>query len=207
MLFLLLLSTIVYTQRPPTGVQIAPTQPVAFCTQSGASQATGQQQRNGQLCSSTQQGLIPDVNNMVSTLITDPAPSATVNGAQGFTVTFTTINLMAGVSVNLQNQYLLSPQTLAGNGKIEGFQQVTIQPLANQARAPQASVTSFYSAVTTASDGNGRTTFTVNVPAGGVGTRGLHRICTMAAAAGGQPVVMPVAQRGAQDDCIRVTIN
>ncbi|KAH9265430.1 hypothetical protein BASA84_001703 [Batrachochytrium salamandrivorans] len=42
--------------------------------------------------------------------------------------------------------------------------------------------------------------------AGTINSTGEFRICTMVSAASFQPVVMPVAQRGAQDDCIRVTI-
>jgi hypothetical protein len=205
---LLFLLAAVICQRAPSNVQVGRTPQVQFCAQSGAGEATGQQQRNGgQICSSTQQGLIPDVNNMISTMITQPQTGATVDASQGFQVVFSVNNLMAGVSVNLQNQFLLSPQTLAGNGLIEGFEQLTIQPLASVNRAPAAATTSFFQTLTQASDGNGRTTYTVNVPAGQIQTTGLHRICTMAANAGGAPVVMPVAQRGSQDDCIRVNIT
>jgi hypothetical protein len=205
---LLFLLAAVICQRAPSNVQVGRTAQVQFCAQSGAGEATGQQQRNGgQLCSSTQQGLIPDVNNMISTMITQPQSGATVDASQGFQVVFSVNNFMTGVSVNLQNQFLLSPQTLAGNGLIEGFEQLTIQPLASANRAPAAATTSFFQTLTQASDGNGRATFTVNVPAGQIQTTGLHRICTMAAGAGGQPVVMPVAQRGSQDDCVRVNIT
>ncbi len=65
---------------------------------------------------------------------------------------------------------------------------------------------SFFQALNTPSGNDGKTKFTVEVAPGQIKTTGLHRICTMAASSTGQPVVMPVAQRGAQDDCIRVTI-
>ena len=109
--------------------------------------------------------------------------------------------------MNLNNQFLLAPQSLASNGKIEGFEQLVIQAIGDVNRAPSAFTTSFFQTLTQASDGNGKTTFVVNVPPKQISTTGLHRICTMAASAGGQPVVMPVAQRGSQDDCVRVNIT
>ncbi|KAI8899988.1 hypothetical protein BC833DRAFT_563672 [Globomyces pollinis-pini] len=187
---------------------IAVTKQNAFCAASGAGEATGQQQANGgQMCSSTVQGVIPDVNNMVSTMIQEPASGATLNGAQGFQVKFSSINLNSGFGLNAQNQFLLAPQTIGANGKIEGLQQLVIQKINNPNAAPAAAQVSFFQAVNQKSNNNGVGNFNVNVPAGAVKTKGLHRICTMAAAAAMQPVVMPIAQRGAQDDCIRVNIN
>jgi len=36
---------------------------------------------------------------------------------------------------------------------------------------------------------------------------GLYRCCTMASSFAHTPVIMPVAQRGSQDDCIRFTVQ
>jgi len=36
---------------------------------------------------------------------------------------------------------------------------------------------------------------------------GLYRVCTMASAANHQSVLMPVAQRGAQDDCTKFSVG
>jgi len=36
---------------------------------------------------------------------------------------------------------------------------------------------------------------------------GSYRLCTMTSSSNHQPVLMPVAQRGAQDDCIRFTVG
>ncbi|CAG8833909.1 36870_t:CDS:1, partial [Racocetra persica] len=36
--------------------------------------------------------------------------------------------------------------------------------------------------------------------------RGFYRLCTMSSTHSHQPVIMPVAQRGSQDDCIRFKV-
>jgi hypothetical protein len=151
--------------------------------------------------------MIPEVTRMISSIITAPASASTVNAAQGFQVQFATQNMMTGNSANMQNQFLLVPQTLdPNNGLVQGFMQISIQQINNPQSAPDAQQFSFFQASDARSDANGLTRFTINVPANAIRTRGLHRICTIAASAGGQPVIMPVAQRGAQDDCIRVTV-
>ena len=38
-------------------------------------------------------------------------------------------------------------------------------------------------------------------------TAGEYRICTITGTVSHQPVIMPVAQRGAQDDCIRINVQ
>jgi hypothetical protein len=181
-----------------------------FCNEQTGNpgEATGQQQPNGGImCVNTVQGMIPEVTKMISSIITAPASAATVNAAQGFQVQFATQNLMAGLTANMQNQFLLVPQTLdPNNGLVQGFMQISIQQLNNPQSAPNAQEFSFFQASAARSDANGLTRFTIDVPANAIRTRGLHRICTIAASAGGQPVIMPVAQRGAQDDCIRVTV-
>jgi hypothetical protein len=189
---------------------IRPFPPSVFCNEQSGNpgEGTGQQQPNGGIiCVNTVQGMIPDVDKMISSIITAPASEAQVNGFQGFQVQFTSINMMAGNTVNMQNQFLLVPQTLdPNNGLIQGFMQISIQNIPNPQSAPEASQFSFFSALDTTSDANGIGRFTVTVPPNAIRTRGLHRICTVAASASGQPVIMAVAQRGAQDDCIRVTI-
>jgi hypothetical protein len=48
-------------------------------------------------------------------------------------------------------------------------------------------------------------TLSVVIPAGTLPV-GLLRICSISGSESHQPVVMPVAQRGSQDDCIRVEV-
>ncbi|KAJ3256157.1 hypothetical protein HK103_005726 [Boothiomyces macroporosus] len=193
----------------PSGIQQVTVTPQAdFCKQSGVGEAAGQQQQSGRMCASTVQGLLPDVNKMVSSMISQPASGATVDAAQGFDIVFKTQNLQTGFVADLEKQYLLIPQTVDPNtGFIQGHAQVSIQKIPNAQEAVPASSVEFFQVLDTKPGANGLTTFKVNVPAGAIKTNGVHRICTVSATASGQQVLMPVAQRGAQDDCIRVTVN
>ena len=200
--------TAVAAQTNLAGVNNFNPQPqVDFCKQSGAGEASGKQATGGgHMCSSTPQGLLPDVKKMVSTMITTPQSGATVDAAQGFQVKFSTINFNGGFAANPDTQYLMAPQTLdPQNGFIQGTHLLSIQHLARLDQAPNAAGVDFFSIVEAKSNGKGD--FTVDIPAGSLKQKGTYRICTMAAAATFQPVVMPVAQRGAQDDCVRVKVN
>lgn len=53
--------------------------------------------------------------------------------------------------------------------------------------------------------GNGRGLLSVAVTAGL--PAGFYRVCTMNSASNHQPVLMPIAQRGAQDDCTKFTVG
>ncbi|KAI8899983.1 hypothetical protein BC833DRAFT_583574 [Globomyces pollinis-pini] len=215
-----MLSTVLYSailafavsaqNQLPAGVtKIAPVQSVPFCTFGGITQGTGQQLPNGGvMCNSTPQGLIPDVNKMISSFISKPESGSTVDASKDMAIEFTSINLMSGFSTNPDTEFMIVPQTLdPQNGLIQGHQQIVIQALGDAKLAPDASKPDFFQAVNTKSDANGRTTFQVNVPAGSLKANGVYRICTIAAAASHQPTIMAVAQRGAQDDCIRVTVT
>jgi hypothetical protein len=186
--------------------QVQLTEPSPFCQQFGNNAlADGQQRTTGNMCVSTVQGVIPDVSKMISTIITQPAFNAQIAVENGFNVQFTTKNLMAGNLADLRNEYLLIPQTVDANtGMIQGFMQVTVQKIPDDGRAPTGTDIVFFDASDTRSNEQGITKFDINIPQGRIKSRGLHRICAMASAASGQPVIMPVAQRGAQGDCIRV---
>lgn len=53
--------------------------------------------------------------------------------------------------------------------------------------------------------GNGNGLLSVTVTAGL--PAGFYRVCTMNSASNHQPVLMPIAQRGAQDDCTKFTVG
>ncbi|KAJ3267789.1 hypothetical protein HDV01_004032 [Terramyces sp. JEL0728] len=201
--------SVVSAQQLPSGIQkVTVTPEVDFCKQSGAGEAAGQQQQSGSMCVSTVQGLLPDVNKMVSSMISQPPSGATVDAAKGFQVVFKTQNLQTGFVADLEKQYLLIPQTVdPKTGFVQGHAQVSIQHIPDAQQAVPASSVEFFKVLDTKTGANGLTTFKVNVPANAIKTNGVHRICTVTATTSGQQVVMPVAQRGAQDDCIRVTVN
>ncbi|KAI8918943.1 hypothetical protein BC831DRAFT_481576 [Entophlyctis helioformis] len=197
--------SLVAAQRLPSGVQkVEPSPKSAYCAQfRNVKEGTGSQFQNGEGCVSTPQGLIPDVNQMVSSLIFNPQDGSNVDASKGFRIEFNVRNLATGVATKADSQFLLSPQTLSADGKIEGLTNIVVQRMTGN-RAPDARDFDFFDSFEAESrDG----TFSVNVPAGAIKQNGEYRICTMAASASHQPVVMPVAQRGAQDDCVRVNVT
>ncbi|KAI9204988.1 uncharacterized protein BJ171DRAFT_423587, partial [Polychytrium aggregatum] len=178
-----------------------------FCRQifqeNRAVQASNGSQIKTGACSSTPMGQIPTFNNMVSTLITNPVAGATLNAAVDNTVTIDLLNMATGFFDDPQQQYYIFPQSLNNQGNIQGHNHITIQTLAvNAAPDPRAFV--FFKGLNQASP-DGRT-LSVTVPAGTFKVNGVHRICSLAGTFSHQPVVMPVAQRGAQDDCIRIIV-
>ncbi|KAJ3064343.1 hypothetical protein HK102_008230, partial [Quaeritorhiza haematococci] len=166
--------------------------------------ADGSQNRNG-ACSLTVQGAIPSFNNMVSTIIVSPANGAQIPINQDFEIVVRTLNMELGVFDNPQTAYYQTPQTLNNQGIIRGHQHVVIQSMGNNANPNEPldprNFEFFRGLDFEPSGGN---TLTLTVPAGTVRTRGFARLSTLTGTAGHQPVIMPVAQRGSQDDAIRI---
>lgn len=114
------------------------------------------------------------------------------------------INFVAGSFTNAQLTYYSAPQALQG-GKIVGHTHVTVQdmgPNLNPKQPLDATKFVFFKGINDAGNGNGL--LSAKVP-GGL-PAGNYRVCTMASASNHQLVLMPVAQRGAQDDCTKFTV-
>ncbi|KAJ3120990.1 hypothetical protein HK098_004079 [Nowakowskiella sp. JEL0407] len=196
-------------QDPPTlvpksvnGNNFKPFPENNFCKKSGQAEANGSQNKQG-ACSSTPQGSIPSVDKMVSTLIIQPDDGATIDAAKDNTVTIAMNNLQTGFFDDPQKQYYLFPQTLNDQGIIQGHQHITVQKM-NGKNVLDAKIFAFFKGLNAASkDGK---TLSVTIPKGTLLQNGKHRICSLSGTFSHQPVIMPVAQRGAQDDCIRVNV-
>jgi len=160
--------------------------------------SNGTQIRTG-FCSSQTQGQIPNFEKMTSSIITFPKNGGTVTAGKNFTAVVKVNNLQTGKFSDPVNDYYDRPQELNGNGEILGHSHITIQKL-NGDRVPDARVFAFFKGLNLAAV-RGVLTQVVNLPVPGV-----YRMCTMSSSFTHQPVVMPVAQRGAQDDCIRFKV-
>ncbi|KAI9218581.1 hypothetical protein BC828DRAFT_399500 [Blastocladiella britannica] len=141
---------------------------------------------------------------MVSSIILSPASGATIKASSDVTVAVRTQGMNLGFFEDPNTRYYTSPQTLDKQGNIEGHQHVTVQALGNAQAPPnpQTQALAFFKGLDQATN-NG--ILSVTIPAGTL-KPGLTRICTMTGTRGHQAVLMPVARRGAQDDCIRVTV-
>ncbi|KAK3322085.1 hypothetical protein B0H66DRAFT_574469 [Apodospora peruviana] len=147
-------------------------------------------------------GQIPAKNNMVSTVILSPQNGDDIQGGTDFDITLQVSNLVAGSFTNAVAAYYSAPQTLQ-DGLIVGHTHVTIQDMGNNQQPPDPTLFSFFKGIN--DNGNGQGTLNTTVT-GGLAA-GNYRLCTLTSAANHQPVIMPVAQRGAQDDCVRFTVS
>lgn len=160
----------------------------------------------GGSCNGIPMGDVPAKTAMVSSVITFPE-----TGGQGpaadttFNITVQTQNLVAGTFTAADTTYYAAPQGLSG-GKVIGHTHVTVQDLGksmNPTAALDPTQFAFFKGINDAGNGKGLLSATVTggLPAGN------YRVCTMAAAANHQPVLMPVAQRGTPDDCTKFTVG
>jgi len=170
-----------------------------FCQDSGLTAHNGSQIAN--TCVSLEIGELPSINNMVSCLIVKPFNEQRIKRNTNFTVSIKISNLSTGFFSDPAVDYYQIRQTLDGNGIIEGHSHVTIQKLVNT-NIPDPRVFAFFKGLNDKAV-NGVLSVVV---ANGLPETGRYRICTMNSANSHQPVVMPVAQRGAQDDCVRIVI-
>ncbi len=151
-------------------------------------------------------GKIPSTANMITGIITSPKPMEDLDENQTFTVSVQTKGLAAGSFTNAQETYYSAPQDLNGQGQIIGHTHLTIQDLGNSlapTQPPDPVSFVFFKGVNDDGNGNGLLSATVTggLPAGN------YRVCSMTSSANHQPVLMPVAQRGAQDDCQKFTVG
>jgi len=172
-----------------------------FCKETGETPTNGLQVKGGS-CSSTVQGSIPASTKMVSTLILKPEYGQKICVGEPFDVVLKISNIETGHFDNPTTEYYALPQALNDDGLIKGHSHVTIQALTSTDTPPDAQLFAFFLGLNDpAKDGK-----LVAKVAAGLPKAGLYRICTLAGAEGHQPVIMPVAQRGAQDDCIRINV-
>jgi hypothetical protein len=151
-------------------------------------------------------GDIPSKSNMVSSIITFPTQGgADVQADTTFDIKVQMANFVAGTFTNADNTYYSAPQQLQG-GKVVGHTHVTVQDLGNTLNPTtplDATQFAFFKGINDAGDGKGGLSATVTggLPAGN------YRVCTMASSSNHQLVLMPVAQRGASDDCTKFTVS
>jgi hypothetical protein len=147
-------------------------------------------------------GEIPDVNSMTSQLIVNPKNCDDIDDNTKFTVQVKVANLETGNFDDPATQYYIFSQQLNKQGFIKGHSHITIQKL-NGDNLPNAKEFAFFKGLNDPAD-NGVLSVAVE---DGLKAQGEYRICTMGGSFAHQPLIMPVAQRGAQDDCIRINIK
>lgn len=161
-------------------------------------------QVTGGSCNGIVMGAIPSISNMVSTIITNPSSGGVLAPNQDFDVTLQMSGLETGSFTDAATTYYAAPQTLNAQGQIIGHTHVTIQDM-NGTLNPQQPLPAqnfvFFKGINDAAvNGQLKATVTGGLPVGS------YRVCTMSSASNHQSVLMPIAQRGAQDDCTKFTV-
>jgi transcription initiation factor TFIID subunit 15 len=151
-------------------------------------------------------GKIPSTSNMISAIIVSPGPGDNIAALQTFTMSVQLTGLQAGSFTNAAATYYAAPQDLNAQGQVIGHTHLTVQDLGGSlapTTAPDPTKFVFFKGINDAGNGNGLLSATVTggLPAGN------YRVCSMTSASNHQPVLMPVAQRGAQDDCQKFTVS
>ncbi|EFX02303.1 fungal transcriptional regulatory protein [Grosmannia clavigera kw1407] len=180
---------------------------INFCA---GRELTNGRQLSTSSCNGIPMGRIPAHDRMIASLITSPATGERLPAHMAFNITIHTVHLTAGYFANPLASYYSAPQDLDENGNIYGHCHVTVQELTVKrhdwgevvVKIPDPRKFVFFTGISDAGDGRGRLQATV---VGGLPV-GHYRVCTMIAARNHQPVMMPVAQRGAQDDCVRFQV-
>jgi hypothetical protein len=175
------------------------------CDLSDKTLGDGTQNRDGS-CVETFMGEIPDFNNMVTTIIIEPKNNDVIEANKNFTFRQLILGMNTGFFDDPVKEYYVFPQTLGNNGRIQGHSHVTIQKLNGENEAPDPRVFAFFKGLNDEAVDD-----ILSVEVGSAEKAGLdagfYRACTMTASFAHQPTLMPVAQRGAQDDCVRFTVK
>ncbi|KAL2135679.1 hypothetical protein VTI74DRAFT_7360 [Chaetomium olivicolor] len=175
---------------------------INFCA--GKTLTNGLQITEGS-CNGIVMGEIPSVDRMISVVITNPQNGDSIKSNEDFNITVQVSNLEAGAFTNAVATYYAAPQQLK-SGKVVGHLHVTVQDTGNSLNPKEPldpTQFAFFKGINDAGDGKGGLSAAVTggLPAGN------YRLCTLTSAANHQPVIMPVAQRGSQDDCVRFTVT
>lgn len=176
---------------------------INFCK--GETLTNGLQVQAGS-CNGVVMGKIPSRDNMISSVLISPQPGEDLEPLKTFTISVQMVGLAAGAFTNAQLTYYSAPQNLDGSGNIIGHTHVTVQDFGKSLTPnspPDPKTFAFFKGINDAGNGQGLLSATVTggLPAGN------YRVCTMSSSSNHQPVLMPVAQRGAQDDCTKFTVG
>lgn len=144
---------------------------------------------------------------MVSAIFMEPKNGQNTPVNQTFKAQVMIMNLNAGSFTNASSTYYSAPQDLDEHGMVIGHTHITIQDLRdsmNPSQVPDPEKFISFKAIT--DEGNGKGLLSTSID-GGIATPSNYRVYTLVAAATHEPVVMPLALRGAQDDCVRFTVG
>ncbi|WVF65978.1 hypothetical protein IAT40_000716 [Kwoniella sp. CBS 6097] len=168
---------------------------IDFCV--GQEITNGLQNKAGS-CNPIPIGQIPSTQNMISTTFVSPKNFDTIPAGQTFTIGLQTRGMTMGSFVNAQKNYYAAPQQVDSSGKVVGHAHVVIQEMEaiDSPALLDPNTFTFFKGLDLG-DVNGLSTIDVQ---GGV-PAGAYRLCTIMSSSNHASVIMPVAQRGAENTC------
>lgn len=158
----------------------------------------GQQITTGS-CNPAPMGIIPSSSNMPSAKFTSPKNGDTVPANKAMVITMAISNMATGNFVNAQQNFFAAPQQLSGQGTILGHSHVVVESLTSLTQTTPTDPTkfAFFKGLNSAASGGILSaSLATGLPAGA------YRLCSINTAANHQPVLVPIAQHGALDDCV-----
>src|SRR5277367_2054320 len=137
---------------------------------------------------------------MPSSLVVFPGHNEDLPANTNFTIAVTQQGMDLGFFTNAKLTYYSAPTFLNDEGLIIGHTHVTVQDLGgsfNPTTPADPTIFAFFLGINTPLNQDSQVFAAVpgGLPAG------FYRVCTMVANSNHSPLQMPVAQRGAQDDC------
>ncbi|POW00455.1 hypothetical protein PSHT_10478 [Puccinia striiformis] len=200
---------------------------IDFCL--GATITNGAQLDAGS-CNPTPMGSIPSKEHMPSVRIIGPSPDDVIPPNTTFDVDIFAHKIELGYFTSPANTYYLAPQQLNKNGLIKGHSHITIERVDGNRIFDTANPVFFKGVAGRAVNGQVKTSIKDGLPAGLCESTLAYLICTRAnirfipsfklespsssdristitSAMNHQPVVLPVARRGAVDDAIYVRVG
>jgi len=156
-------------------------------------------------CNPAPMGVIPSSDNMPSAKFIFPKNGDTsVVENTAFTIQMAIQNFQSGSFVNAEQNYFAAPQQVNAKGQIIGHSHVVIEPLSaiDQTTPTNPKQFAFFQGLNAAAVGG---VLTAKVSSGL--PAGFYRLSSINTAANHQPVVVPIAQRGALDDAVYFTVK
>ncbi|TYJ54897.1 hypothetical protein B9479_004405 [Cryptococcus floricola] len=168
---------------------------INFCK--GNTITNGLQVKEGS-CNPIVMGQIPSTQNMVTTTFSQPKNGATIKAGQTFTMALKSSGITMGSFTNAQANYYAAPQQVDSSGQVVGHAHVVIQAMKSMDDDSLLDPNTFeFFKGLDKTDVNGLSTLDVS---GGL-QAGAYRMCTIMSSSNHASVIMPIAQRGAENTC------
>jgi len=171
---------------------------INFCATQKMPLMNGLQQRVTS-CNPIPMGVVVPVENAPTVRWAVPVQGQTLPANKNITMLLNVKNIQAGVFVDAQAEYFSAPQTVNDQGLIIGHGHFVINQVTSCTDTTPADPAKFvfFKGIDTAAV-NGQLSATVinGLPAGS------YRACSMMSSANHQPVLVSLAQRNNQDDCV-----